>query len=109
MDSIRLTAAVDLSVGDRVYGYREDQYFLSGTNLMLRPDGNASAQMVLAENIDSLAFAFKDAAGNATSVWKNMRSASITVRARTAQADPRYPGQYRKLTLPMNVILRNRI
>jgi hypothetical protein len=112
MDTLRITAPVDLSVGDRVYGYREDQYLLggtSGTDLILRPDGNTGAQMVLAEGIDSLAFVFKDAAGVTTNSWKLMRSAQITVRARTAMSDPHLAGGYRKITLPMNVILRNRL
>jgi len=112
MDTLRITVAVDLSVGDRVYGYREDQYLLggaSGTDLILRPDGNVNAQMVLAENIDSLGFAFKDAAGGVAASWKTMRSAQISVRARTAMSDPRLAGGYRKITLPMNVILRNRL
>jgi hypothetical protein len=112
MDTLRVTSAVDLSVGDRVYGYREDQYLLTGTSrtdLVLRPDGVSAAQMVLAENIDSLAFVFKDASGKATAVWKDMRSAQITVRARTSMADPRLAGGYRRIVLPMNVILRNRL
>ena len=112
MDSIRLVSKVDLNVGDRVYGYREDQYLLggaSGKDLILRPDGNSAAEMVLAENIDSLGISFKDAGGTPTTKWKFMRSANLTVRARTAQRDPRVAGGYRKLTLPMNIILRNRI
>lgn len=112
MDTLRITTPVDLSVGDRVYGYREDEYLLagtSGTDLVLRPDSNTAAQMVLAENIDSLGFVFKDATGKTTSTWNFMRSAQITVRARTAMSDPRLKGGYRKITLPMNVILRNRL
>jgi hypothetical protein len=112
MDSIRLLTSVTLSVGDRVYGYREDQYLLggaSGTDLIIRPNRNVAEEMVLAENIDSLGFTFKDASGVATTSWKNMRSASLSVRARTAIIDKRIPGWYRKLTLPMNIILRNRI
>lgn len=109
MDTLRLTAAIALAAGDRLYGYREDQYLLSSGNLILRPDGNAAAQMVLAENIDSLAFTFLNAAGASTTNWKAMRSANIVVRARTAMPDPRLAGGYRKITLPMNVILRNRL
>jgi prepilin-type N-terminal cleavage/methylation domain-containing protein len=112
MDSIRLAASVTLSVGDRIYGYRDDQYLLggaTGTDLLIRPNSNSAEQMVLAENIDSLGFTFKNAAGTAVTTWKTMRSASLAVRARTSIADNRIPGQYRKLTLPMNVILRNRI
>jgi prepilin-type N-terminal cleavage/methylation domain-containing protein len=112
MDSIRLGVPVTLSVGDRIYGYREDQYLLggaTGTDLLIRPNSNSAEQMVLAENIDSLGFTFKNALGTAVTTWKTMRSASLAVRARTAIADSRIPGKYRKLTLPMNVILRNRI
>lgn len=112
MDSIRLVSAVILSVGDRVYGYREDQYLLGGTSgkdLLIRPNSNSLEQMVLAENIDTLLFSFKNSAGTVVTTWKTMRSAGLTVRARTAMPDKRFPGQYRKLTLPMNVILRNRI
>lgn len=110
MDSIRLTAPVTLSIGDRIYGYREDQFQVSGGDLLLLPNGNASAQMVLAEDIDSLGFTFRDGTGAATTNWKKMRSVSFTVRARTAKADPKLPPPgYRKITIPMNVILRNRI
>ncbi len=109
LDSLRLTTAVALSPGDRIYGYREDLYLLSAGNLILRPDSVAAAQMVLAEGIDSLAFTFLNAAGSATTDWKQMRSAKIVVRARSAMPDPRLAGGYRKITLPMNVILRNRL
>lgn len=110
LDSIRVMSAVRLAVGDRIYGYREDHYLLDNGNLTIRPNGSVAAQMVLAENIDSLGVTFLDAAGRATTVWRNMRSAALTVRARTTRADPRLPPPgYRKITLPMNVILRNRI
>jgi hypothetical protein len=110
LDSLRLTWSVSLSLGDRIYGYREDQYVLSGGNLLLRPNGNIAEQMVLAENIDSLGFTFRDARGNATTDWRVMRSASFAVRARTPRPDPKLPPPgYRKITLPMNVILRGRI
>ena len=112
LDSIRLTAAVDLSIGDKLYGYREDQYLLggtSGTNLIVRSDGNVATQMVLAENIEALTLTFKTAAGIATTTWKQMRSATLSVRARTAIFDPRISGGYRKITLPMNINLRNRL
>jgi len=109
-DSLYLTSTVDLSIGDMVYGYREDQYLLLGDSLIIYPNGIAANQMVLAEDIDSLGMTFRDQNGNATTDWKNMRSVSITVRARTAQLDPRLkPPAYHKITLPMNVILRNKV
>jgi hypothetical protein len=110
MDSIRITSAVSLGMGDRIFGYREDRYVLSAGNLIVRPNGSTSGQMVLAENIDSLGVTFRDAQGRSTTSWPAMRSASISVRARTARPDPKLPAPgYRKVTLPMNIILRSRI
>ena len=110
MDSIRITAAVSLAMGDRVFGYREDRYVLSGGNLIVRPNGSTAGQMLLAENIDSLGVTFRDAQGRTTTSWPAMRSASVSVRARTPRPDPRLPPPgYRTVTLPMNIILRNRI
>lgn len=110
LDSIYLKTAVDLDVGDRIYGYREDQYLLIDANLVIRPNGDAAADMVLAENIDSLGFIFRTESGAVTTDWKTMRSVSLTVRARTSTLDPRLkPSGYRKITLPMNVILRNKV
>ena len=109
MDSIRITSPVSLSIGDRIYGYREDQFLLSGSNLIVRPNGNVAAQMVLAENIDSVGLVFRNAAGTATTSWNQMRSASVVVRARTPHPDPKLPAPgYRRITVPMNVIMRNR-
>lgn len=109
-DSVRLTSWVNLATGDMVYGYREDQYLLLNDSLMIRPNGNSSMQVVLAENIDSLGFTFRNTAGNSVSAWKDMRSVSIHVRARTSKSDPRLPPPgYQKISLPMNVILRNKV
>jgi hypothetical protein len=105
-----VTANVDLSLGDKIYGYREDQYLVVGGNLVVRPNGDAAGDMVLAENIDSLGFTFRTASGATTTEWKTMRSVSLAVRARTSTLDPRLkPPGYRKITLPMNVILRNKV
>lgn len=110
LDSIYVATAVNLDVGDKIYGYREDQYLLSGSDMVMRPDGVAASDMVLAENIDSLGMTFRTESGTATTSWKLMRSVSITVRARTLRADPSLPKPgYRKITLPMNVILRNKV
>lgn len=110
IDSVFLTTSVNLNVGDWLYGYREDQYLLVSDSLVIRPNGQTSSQMVLAENIDSLGFTFFDAKGIATTQWKNMRSVSFVVRARTARPDPGLPKPgYRLISLPMNVILRNKV
>lgn len=109
MDSIRITTPVTLSIGDRIYGYREDQFLLSGNNLIVRPNGVTASQMVLAENIDSLGLVFRSATGTVTTSWNRMRSASVAVRARTPRPDPKLPPPgYRKINLSMNVIMKNR-
>jgi hypothetical protein len=108
-DSIRLVSSVDLNMGDWVYGYREDHYLITTDSLVIRPNGRADMQVVLAENIDSLGFTFRDLAGNPTKVWKSMRSVSLVVRAKTSKRDPRIPKPgFHMITLPMNVILRNK-
>jgi prepilin-type N-terminal cleavage/methylation domain-containing protein len=110
LDSIRVTAPINLSAGDKIYGYREDEYSLSGSDLIIRPNGNAAMQMVLSENIDSVGFTFLTVAGTPTTNWKWMRSASITVRARNERPDPKLPAPgWHMISLPMNVILRNKI
>jgi hypothetical protein len=110
VDSIRVTSVVDLSEGDRIYGYREDKYLVLSGNLVVQPNADASKQMTLSENIDSVGYTFLDGAGAKTTKWSLMRSASITVRARTERPDPKLPKPgYRKITLPMNIILRNKI
>jgi prepilin-type N-terminal cleavage/methylation domain-containing protein len=109
-DTIAVQTVVDLSPGDKVFGYREDQYLLSGSDLIIRPDNNSAAQMVLAENIDSLGITFLNRAGGVTASWKTMKSASILVRARTEKKDPKLkPPNYHKISIPMNVMLRNKI
>lgn len=101
---LRLSAGVNVAVGDAIYAYDEEVYRLEGTDLML---GN----MVLAENIESLSFTFLTAGRSPTTQWSAMRSARIVVRARTRLPDPDYrtDGGYRKIELSTDVLLRNRI
>lgn len=100
-----------LSVGDMVYAYRIDAYLVSGTNLILRPEGDATKDMVLAENIDSLGVTFKKTDATTATTWSNMRSAVLGVRARTAVRDPRIKADsgYHKIRMTMNLLLRNKI
>jgi hypothetical protein len=110
LDSIRVVSVVDLSEGDRIFGYREDQYLLVKNNLVVRPNGDTTKQMTLSENIDSVGYTFLNGSGTKTTKWSLMRSASITVRARTERPDPKLPKPgYRKISLPMNIILRNKV
>ncbi len=109
-DTICVTTSQALVVGDKIYGYREDEYALSGTDLVVRPDGSIAAQMVLAENIESIGIIFRTISGAATTSWTVMRSASVSVLARTETKDLGLsPPDYRRITLPMNVIMRNKI
>jgi prepilin-type N-terminal cleavage/methylation domain-containing protein len=101
---LRLKTAVTLKAGDAVYAYHEEEYSLSNGNLMLD-------SMVLAENIDSLAFTAYASDQTKTSAWSSMRSINIKVTARTRNRDPGFPtnGGYRTIGLSMDVLLRNRI
>ncbi len=110
MDSVKLKSDVDLDVGDKIYGYREDQYVLSSGDLIIRPNGDPTLDMVLAENIDSIGFTFKTPLGVTTTNWKTMKSVSIVVRARTERVDSHLPPPgYHKISLPMNILLRNKV
>ncbi len=91
-----------LQIGDMVYGLKKENYNLTANNLCLE-------NSVLAENIDSLAILFNDIAGNPTSTWTNMRSAKITVRARTQHSFPNMPGDgYLRRQLSIEVGFRNK-
>ncbi len=110
MDSVYIMKAIVLSVGDQIYGYREDQYALSGSDLVIRPNGSVAQEMVLAEDLDSVGVTFLTTAGIPTSAWDKMRSASVTVRARTNKIDVHLePAGYHKISLSMNIMFRNKI
>lgn len=110
LDSLRLASPVALSEGDRIYGYRELTFEVLDGNLVVRPDGSTGAALVLAENIDSLGFTFRDRNNRVTGSWRAMQTVSVTVRARTARPDLRLPAPgYRVSTASMNVNLRSRM
>lgn len=101
---LRMASALNLQAGDVAYAYAEEEYRLVGTNLML-------GDMVLAENIETLAITFLTSGQSATSQWSAMRSARVKIRARTRLPDPGIAedGGYRKIELSTDVLLRNRI
>lgn len=101
---LRLVNGLTLKAGDAVYAYDEDDYTLLNGNLMLD-------NMVLAENIQSLAFTAYATDLTRTAVWSSMRSINIKVTARTRNKDPHYTpnGGFRTIDLSMDVLLRNRI
>ncbi|NLG18756.1 MAG: hypothetical protein GX556_15620 [Fibrobacter sp.] len=95
------------AAGDAICSFVKKRYFLSGTNLCID-----SASLVIAENIDSLVIKFLDKDGNQTSIWTDMRSVDLLVRARTLHPDAKYngyPDHYRRVTLTYRFRLRNKV
>jgi len=108
--TLTLASSVTLNPNDVVYAYRLDQYLLVNNNFVIRQNGDAANQIGLAENIDSIGFTFRQRNGTPDTTWGNMRSVSLTVRARTEKKDPHFPGDgYRKISLPMNVLFKNKV
>jgi len=108
--TLTLARNVALNPGDRVYAYRIDQYLLVNNNFVIRQNCDPANQIILAENIDSIGFTFRQRNGTPDTTWGNMRSVSLTVRARTEKKDPNFPGDgYRKISLPMNVLFKNKV
>jgi prepilin-type N-terminal cleavage/methylation domain-containing protein len=101
---LHLVSGLTLRAGDAVYAYDEEDYRLLNGNLMLD-------NMVLAENIQSLAFTAYATNQTLNDLWSSMRSIKIKVTARTRNRDPRYlnNGGFRTIDLSMDVLLRNRI
>jgi prepilin-type N-terminal cleavage/methylation domain-containing protein len=101
-DSLRLEQVVDLESGDAVYAFASESYAVQGTDVSL-------GGMVVAENIEAVDLEFYDSTGAATSDWKAMHSAKVSVTARTRLPDPGYQGDgYRRVTVNSEVRLRNR-
>ena len=107
-DTISLAASTAFHKKDIIYGASTARFFQYGSNFCEDTTTNA-----LAENIDSLGMTFYDSSHTATTDWAKMRSAAITVRARTASKDPKfrhpvYKDGYHRLSLSMELRLRNR-
>ena len=102
---LRLSNRVTLKAGDAIYAYDVEEYKLASTgNLTLN-------NMVLAENIQSIAFTAYASDQTLTTGWSSMRSMKIQVTARTRNRDPNLSanGGYRTIDLSMDVLLRNRL
>jgi Tfp pilus assembly protein PilW len=105
---LKSPATISLKPGDVVYAASTARYFINIRDFCLNSTSN-----VLAENIDSLAMMFYDSTRTTTTLWENMSSVSLYVRARTAAPDkfykhPVFHDGYRRLALSMNIKLRNR-
>jgi hypothetical protein len=101
---LHLKSGLTLEAGDALYAYDEEEYRLQDGNLMLD-------DMVLAENIQNLAFSTYEADQTLTGLWSSMRSAKIAITARTRNRDPNLAANngYRAIDLSMDVLLRNRL
>lgn len=79
-------------------------YTSSGIQKIGRNTGGGNQPV--AENIQSLAFAYLDSNGNPTAVIANIRQIDLTITARTAEPDPD-SGSYRTCTLTSLITPRN--
>lgn len=101
-DTLRIAAARAFRAGDRLYAHARHRYVLRDGKFTMRG-------LVLAENLDSLAVVFRDAAGNPTRDWYAMRSVRLAVRVRTSEPDLAHvPDVFRKALLTSEVRLRNK-
>lgn len=96
-------------VGDALYAFSSQRYYLKGTNLCLNTDDN-----VMAENIDSLKITFMDSLGNSTTNWAMMSSVAILVEAASSMSDNRYVNppwndHRRRLKLTYQFRLKNKV
>ncbi len=94
-------------VGDGLYSFSSQYYYLKGTNLCLNNDSN-----VLAENIDTLNITFMDSLGNPTKKWSSMSSVGLYIDATTSLPDYRYNGygdHRRHLPLTYQFRLKNKV
>ena len=96
--------------GAWIYASSTRAYYLKSNTLCMMD----SAEKVIAENIDSVAFVFYKRDGTTpTTIWDSMMIASVYVRARTSMPDPKYKDPvfndgYRRLPLSMKFRLKNK-
>jgi prepilin-type N-terminal cleavage/methylation domain-containing protein len=96
-------------VGDGLYSFCSQRYYLKGANLCLNSDTN-----VMAENIDSLKITFMDSSGTSTTSWNLMKSVMLVVEATTSVPDNRYVNppwndHRRRLNLTYQFRLKNKV
>ena len=113
-DTIILTAplAEGHPIHQPVYLVKAISYYLglSGAQTVLRRNENTGGGgQPLAENIESLEFAYFDTNGNVTANPRDIRMVKVTVTARTNRVDPEFKGGdgYRRRTLSSNINVRN--
>lgn len=110
-DSITVEAAFTMANGDIINALDSARYYLHNTNLCLNSDTN-----VVAENIDNLIIQLQQLNGTVAANWQAARVISITVRAKTAIADPAFTGtapdpadHFRRITMSIRIPLKNKV
>lgn len=96
-------------VGDGLYSFSSQKYYLKGTTLCMNNDTN-----IMAENIDSLKVTFMDSTGTSTQKWASMSSVGLVVEATTSLQDYRYVNapwndHRRRLKLTYKFRLKNKV
>jgi prepilin-type N-terminal cleavage/methylation domain-containing protein len=96
-------------IGDGLYSFCSQRYYLKGTNFCLNNDTN-----VMAENIDSFKITFMDSAGTSTTSWSLMRSVKLVLEATSSVPDNRYVNppwndHRRRLKLTYQFRLKNKV
>lgn len=104
-NNIRFASPTNFYRTETIFAFYKTSFFLSGTNFCR---GNIAN--VLSENIDSLSISFYQKDGSVSNDWSTMSYAKISVRARTANAFKHQSSGdgYDRLTLTMDVRVRNR-
>jgi len=81
----------------------------SSNNRITRKLGSGGTPEAVADNITQFDFAYKDAAGAATTTSASIRKVTITITGRTAKPDPSYTsnGGYRTYQLSVELVPPN--
>ncbi len=103
----------DHLAGEKVYLVKAITYSIGpfeGKSCLLRDDHLGVGLQPVAENIESLQFAYFDANGNATANPPDIRMIQVNIVARSDKTDPelaKVGDGYRRRTLTSNIQLRN--
>ena len=113
-DTITLTTsfAEGHPINETVYLVKAISYDLGlsgGKSVLRRNENTGGGAQPLAENIESIRFAYFDISGNVTANPPDIRMVEVAVTAKTNMFDPEYKGGdgYRRRTLSSNIKVRN--
>jgi Tfp pilus assembly protein PilW len=99
-------------INQPVYLVKAISYYLGqsgGKTVLRRNENTGGGGQPLADNIESLEFAYFDAGGDVTANPADIRMVKVTVTAKTEMSDPEYKGGdgYRRRTLSSHIRVRN--